>query len=225
MHYRFLTYCALASLAALAACDDEGEITSPNNTATVRFVNATGNSNISIAQNGTIGTGNSALGFGGGSSSLTVNTSSPSLAFTNSGTGTAINGFTPSFTSGGNYTVVAYTDASGNTQFATLNNAFSPASGQAGLRVFNASSGSGNVGLNSNGTALNSGSTTAFGTSGQFFSTAAGTSAYTFNTGTGTTTIANAGNQTLNAGQNPTAIIGPAATGATAMRAFFTTGC
>lgn len=225
MVYRKLTLCALVSLAFLAACDDDEGISSPNSTATVRFVNATGNSNISIAQNGSVGTGNSALGFGSGSSCLTVNTANPGLSFTNSGTSTAINGFTPSFTSGGNYTVVAYTDASGNTQFTTLNNAYTPSSGQAGLRVFNASSGSGNVVLNSGGSALNNGSTTAFGNSGAFFSTAAGTSAYTFNTGTGSSTIANAGSQTLTAGQNSTAIIGPASTGSTTMRAFFTTGC
>jgi hypothetical protein len=225
MQFRLLTLCALASAVLIAGCDDEDDISSPNTTATVRFVNATGNSNISVAQNGTVGTGNSALGFGSGSSCMTVNSGTPNLTFTNSSTGASISGFTPNFSSNGNYTVVAYTDASGNTQFTTLNNSFTASSGQSGLRVFNAASGSGNVVLNGNGSALNGGSTTAFGNAGSFFSTPAGTSTYTFNTGTGTSTIATAGSQTLNAGQNSTAIIGPAATGSTTMRAFFSTGC
>lgn len=225
MQYRILACCALMSLSLFAACGEDDDITTPGSTATVRFVNATGNTGISAANNGTVGTGNSALAFGSGSSCMTVNASNPSLTFTNSSTGASITGFTPSFASNGNYTVVAYTDASGNTQFATLNNAFTPATGQAGLRVFNAASGSGNIVLNGNGTALNSGSTTAFGTSGAFFSTPIASSAYTFNTGTGTTTIGNAGTMSLTAGQNSTVILGPAATGTTAMRAFVTTGC
>jgi hypothetical protein len=157
---------------------------------------------------------------------MTVNTASPNLTFTNSTTGASITGFTSNFASNGNYTVVAYTDASGNTQFTTLDNAFTPTSLQSGLRVFNAASGSGNVVLNAAGTPLNGGATTAFPNAGAFFSTPAGTSTYTFNTGTGTSTIATVpGNVTLTAGQNSTAILGPAATGTTTRRAFFTTGC
>lgn len=226
MQYRSLVAVALLSLAALGACDNnDDDITGTNNNATVRFVNATGNSNISFANNGSIGTGNSALGFGGGSSCVSVNAGNPNLSFTNSTTGANISGFSPNFAANGNYTVVAYTDANGNTQFTTLNNAYTPTSGQAGLRVFNAASGSGNVVLNGNGSALNGGSFTTFGNASSFFSTPAGTSAYTFNTGTGTTTIGNAGNFTMNAGQNTTAIIGPSATGSSTYRTFFTTGC
>jgi hypothetical protein len=226
MRNRTLTFCALMSLAFFAACDDNETVTSLGTTATVRFVNATGNTNISVANDGTVGAGNSALAFGSGSSCMTVNSTNPNLTFTNSGTGVPITGFTPSFASNGNYTVVAYTDASGNTQFATLNNAFTPTTGQSGLRAFNAASGSGNVVLNAAGTPLNGGATTAFPTAGAFFSTPAGTSTYTFNTGTGTTTLATVpGNVTLTAGQNSTAVLGPAATGTTTRRAFFTTGC
>jgi len=226
MYYRSLALCALASAALLAACgDDDDDVTGVNNsTATVRFVNAT-NTNISVANGGTVGAGNSALAFGASSTCMTLNTSSPNLTFTNSGTNSAISGFTPSFTSGGNYTVVAYTDASGNTQFATLSNAFTPTTGQAGLRVFNAASGSGNIVLNGGSGALNSGATTAFGTSGTFFSVPAGSSTLSFNTGTGTSTLASTGSVTLTAGQNSTVVLGPAATGSTTRRAFVTTGC
>jgi hypothetical protein len=227
MHFRSLALCALASAALVAACgDDDEDVTGVNNnsTATVRFVNAT-NTNISVANSGTVGTGNSALAFGINSSCMTVNTTSPSLSFTNSGTGAAVTGFTPSFATGGNYTVVAYTDASGNTQFATLNNSFTPTTGQAGIRVFNAASGSGNIVLNGTTGALNGGATTSFGNTGTFFSTPSGSSTLTFNTGAGTSTLASTGSVSLTAGQNSTVILGPAAAGSTSRRAFVSTGC
>lgn len=227
MLYRSLALCALASVVVVAACgDDNNNVTgTTNSTATVRFVNATGNTNISVANNGTVATGNSALGFGSSSSCMTVNTSSPSLTFTNSGTSAAISGFTPNFANNGNYTIVAYTDASGNTQFATLDNTFTATTGQAGVRVFNGASGSGNIVLNGTNGVLNGGASTAFGNSGPFFSTPSGSSTFSFNTGTGTTSLASTGNVTLTAGQNSTVVLGPAATGSTARRAFVVTGC
>jgi hypothetical protein len=172
-----------------------------------------------------VGAGNSGLGFGSGSTCLTVNSASPSLTFTNSATGAGITGFTPNLASGGNYTVVAYTGANGTTQFATLSNSFTPTSGLSGLRVFNAASGSGNVVLLSNGAVLNSGATTSFGNSGTFFSTPAGAQTFTFNTGTGTSVFGSTGSVTLVPGQNSTVILGPAATGSTALRSFVSTGC
>lgn len=229
MFYRSLALCALASVVVVAACgsdDNENNVTgTTNSTATVRFVNATGNTNISVANNGTIGTGNSALGFGSSSTCMTVNTSSPNLTFTNSGTSAAIPGFTSTLAKNGNYTVIAYTDASGNTQFATLDNTFSAATGQAAVRVFNAASGSGNIVLNGTSGVLNAGASTAFGNSGAFFSTPSGSSTFSFNTGTGTTTLASTGAVTLTAGQNSTVVLGPAASGSTTRRAFVVTGC
>src|SRR4051812_39299876 len=135
---------ALLPLLALAACDDDdddltGVGTSP---ATVRFINAT-NSNIDVSNAGTVGTGNSNLGFGSNSSCMTVNTSGTSgtgLQFNTAGTTTAIPGFTQSLSTGGNYTVIAYPSSTG-TQFATINNSgFTANTGQAGLRIFNAAS-------------------------------------------------------------------------------------
>src|SRR4051812_31994603 len=118
MLHRSLSLVAFASLALLAACGEDDDIVTPSNTATVRFVNAT-NTNTTVANNGTVGTGNSALGFGSGSSCMSVDATNPNLAFTNSTTNGTISGFTPSFTNGGNYTVVAYTGANGTTQFTT----------------------------------------------------------------------------------------------------------
>jgi hypothetical protein len=226
MKYGSLTLCALASAAMLAACGDEvDDITLPTTTnATVRFVNAT-NTSTTVANNGAVATGNSTLGFGSGSSCMTVKAASPNLTFTNSGTNSGITGFTPNFQANGNYTVVAYTGANGTTQFATLDNTYTPTAGQAGLRVFNAASGSGNVVLLGNGTALNSGTATTFGNSGSFFSVPAGSQTLTFNTGTGTSTIANLGSVSFTAGQNTTVVLGPASTGTAPLRAFTTSGC
>jgi hypothetical protein len=229
MNTRILSLVLVTPIVLATACgddiNDDNTVTGTTNTATVRFVNATGNSNLSVANNGVVATGNGNLAFGAGSSCMVVNTTSPNLTFTNATTGATISGFTPVFTSGGNNTVVAFTDANGNTQFATLDNTFTPTSGSAGLRIFNAANGSGSVVVNGNGTALGTGSGVAFGTNGSFFSVPAGTQTITFNTGTGTNTIANVGSMTFTAGQNQTLILAPAATGSTTLRTFTTNGC
>lgn len=228
MMFRSLSALALGSLVAVGACsnDSDNDVTGVGSNATVGFVNATGNSNISVADNGTVATGNGNLAFGGNSSCMAVNPNGNALSFTNASTNAAINGFTPSFTSGGHYTVVAYTDAQGNTQFATLNNAFTPASGSAGVRVFNAASGSGSVFALGNGTTLGTSTTgVGFGTSGDFFSVPAGSQGITFNTGTGTSTLANGGTMNFAAGQNYTLILGPASADSTGLRTFLVSGC
>jgi hypothetical protein len=226
MRYRSILFCALASVALLGACGEDDDFTGigDSHAATIRFANAT-NSNITIAEDGDVAAGNSALGFGAGSSCMRVNAADPQLTFTNSTTGQAITTFTPALAENGNYTIIAYTDASGNTQFATLNNGFTPVVGQGGLRVFNAASGSGNVVLNANGSALNGGATTSFPNAGAFFSTPTTATVYTFNTGAGTTSIAATASTGLNANRNATVVLGPAATGSTALRAFVTPAC
>jgi hypothetical protein len=177
-----------------------------------------------VSNAGAVATGNSGLGFAGSSTCMNVSTTGTGLGFTNSSTGAAINGFTPTFTNGGNYIVVAYTDAAGNTQYTTINNNYTPVSGQAGLMIFNAASGSGNVVGMSNGSNLNGGLTSSFGTPGVFFSVPTGAQSFTFNTGAGTTPFAGtSGNFT--AGQNNVLILGPAASGSTDLRSFVATGC
>jgi hypothetical protein len=230
MFQRSRAIAALLPLLILAgACDDnDDDVTGigNNNTATVRFINAT-NTNIDVSNGGTVGTGNSNLGFGVSSSCMTVNTSGTDLQFRTAGTTTAISGFTPNFTTGGNYTVIAYpgTGTTG-TQFVTFNNAgFTPNTGQAGLRIVNAASGTGSLVALGNGTAMGGGTGVPFGTAGSFMSVNAGTQAVTFNTGTGTSTVANAGNLTFTAGQNYTLVVAPATTGSAALRTFLVTGC
>jgi len=217
---------ALLPLLILAgACDNNNDnVTGVGSTATVRFINATG-TNIDVSNGGTIATGNGNLAFGTSSTCMTVNTTGTGLGFNQAGTSTAIPGFTQNFTANGNYTVVAYPSSTG-TQFLTINNTGStPNAGQAGLRIVNATSGSGNLVALGNGTALGTGTGVGFGTSGTFMNVNAGSQAITFNTGTGTATVANAGNVTFTAGQNYTIIVAPPATGSTTLRTFVVTGC
>jgi hypothetical protein len=231
MQVRTLKLAALLPVLALAACDTNNTTGtgSNNNNATVRFINATTTS-LDIASSGTVTSGNGALGFGNSSSCMTVDATSSNLAVRQTGTSTALSGFTPSFQAGGNYTVVAYTGAGGATQFATVSNAFTPSSGQGGLRVFNA----GVVGSNYDiyvtapGAAL--GTTSAnnigFGAGSSFFNVNAGTSQQVRITNAGSQSVAlDVGNQTFTAGQNATLIIAPPAPGSTTLRSFIVAGC
>lgn len=224
MLQRSLALLVLVPLIA-TACGDKIELTGtgPSNT-TVRFINAT-STNIDVSTGGTVGTGNNNIGFGNSSSCMTVNASQPGIVFNQAGTSTAIAGFTPSFTAGGNFSVIAFQNGT-TTQFVTIDNAgFTPTTGQAGLRIFNAASGSGNLVVLANGTALGTGTGVSFGTAGAFTNVAAGLQAITFNTGAGTTTVANAGTLNFTAGQNYTLIVAPAATGSTTLRTFLVSGC
>jgi hypothetical protein len=225
---RSLTVLALVPLSLLAACDDDDDINSvtPSN-ATVRFANATG-SNIDVSNAGSVGA-NGNIGFGSNSSGMSVNTSGASgsgLGFNQAGTSTSIPGFTQNFMSNGNYTVIAYPGSTGTTQFLTVDNgSFTPNSGQAGLRIVNAASGSGNIVGLGNGTAFGNGTGVGFGTAGSFMNVNGGSQAVTFNTGTGTSTVANAGNLNFTAGQNHTLVVAPAASGSTTLRTFVVNGC
>jgi len=121
--------------------------------------------------------------------------------------------------------VIAYPSSTG-TQFITVSNSgFTPTTGQAGLRVFNAAATSGNLVALGNGTALGTGTGVSYGNAGSFMSVPAGSQAVTFNTGTGTTTAANAGTLNFTAGQNYTLVVAPAATGSNTLRTFLVPGC
>ena len=224
MMYRSLAFAALVPLVALAACGDDDDTTGLTSTATVRFINAT-NTTIDVTNSGIVSTGNGNLAFGANSTCMTVSTTGTGLIFTQAGTTTAITGFTPSFNANGNFTVIAYTTSTG-TAFVTLDNSgFTPTTGQAGLRVFNAASGSGSIVAVSGTTVLGTGTGVPFGTGGGFISVPSGSTPIAFNTGAGTATVANAGTLNLTAGQNYTLIVAPAAAGSTALRTFLVTGC
>jgi len=124
--------------------------------------------------------------------------------------------------------VVAYPGTGGTTQFATLSNTYTPTSGNAGLRVFNAANaGSFDTYVTTPGGAMTTANATAtaFGGNSAFFSVPASSQQVRF-TNAGTQTVGlDAGNNTFVAGQNSTIVLAPAATGTTTLRSFYSGGC
>jgi hypothetical protein len=196
--------------------------------ATIRLINATGTA-LDLLQNGAAVTGGSNIAFGASSSCSSVPVASSALTIAQNGSTTPLPGFTPTLTAGTSTSVVAYTNSTGGVSFATLGNAYTPTSGQAGFRVFNATSAA--TGFDAFVTALNAvlGTATATnvlaGTPSSFTSVPAGAQQIRL-TATGVTTVAlDLGPQTLTAGQNYTLVIAPPAAGSTAPRAFLVVDC
>ena len=149
---RVLGAALLATTVVLAACsDDDDDPTGTNNTATVRFVNASGQ-NLDIGTNGSFQSANSNLAFGGSSQCLSVNPSSSGLTFRRNGQATT---FTPSgfnasdLQAGGTYTVVLNNGSTSGSYAATrFNDNYQGATSTAGgVRVINGMSGSTNYSL------------------------------------------------------------------------------
>jgi hypothetical protein len=138
---RFTRPLAVLAAAFLAACGDT-IVVNPDGTpvtsgaATVRFVNATGLT-FDLLMNGIVPAGNGSLGFGGTTGCLSVTAAAPNLAVRVSGTTNAIQSFTPAFSAGRSYLIVAVTGANNLPAFLTLEGTFTPQTGQAGLRVAN----------------------------------------------------------------------------------------
>jgi hypothetical protein len=160
-----------------------------------------------------------------------LNAVQPDFEVRQAGTSNALSAstYTPTFTGGNNYIVVAYPGFSGSAQYATISTSVAPAAGQAGLRVVNLAAGSGafDVFVSAPGAALGTSSATGigFGTTSGLISVTPGSQLIRL-TNTGTQTVAiNAGNQTFTAGQTGVLVIAPPATGTTALRSFFVTGC
>jgi hypothetical protein len=204
----FRSRCLLAagSLAFVAACGDKAEfgvILAPVAATTVRFVNAT-NLSIGISNGGLVVSPNTGLGFGLTTTCLTLNAAN-ALAFTNAGTGATL-AFNPAFSGGGSFTVIAFTDATGATKFAVLNNNFNASSGQSAVRIFNAASGQALLTFANNGTTL--GSNIAFGTASDFVAVASGADDITF-LGTGGSLILDPGSINLSPQTSTTIVIAP----------------
>jgi len=222
MQYRSLLFAAVIPVLGLAAC---GNNTSPSDTATVRFINAT-TSNIDVSDAGTVASANRNLAFGGSSTCLDVNTTAASLAFSDATTAASIPGFTQGFMAGGNYTVVAYPGAATTgTQFLTVDNRFTPSNGQAGIQIVNAASGTGALIGSANGTTLGTGAGIEFGTGSGVLPISSGAQTITFNTGPGTSPVVSTAALNLAAGQNYTLIIAPPASGSTTLRTFLVPDC
>src|SRR4051812_2801276 len=105
--------------------------------ANIRLANATGSA-LDFVQGTTALTGGSNLAFGTSSACESVNATTPNLSIRTTGTTTALPGFAPVLSAGTSYTVVAYPSGA-NVAFLTLSNTFTPAAGQAGLRIVNGS--------------------------------------------------------------------------------------
>ena len=228
MHYRILATALVATSVALAACGED-DVTGVGDSATVRFVNATSTS-LDIAEGSTVATGNGALSFATASNCMSVNAASSNLAVRLTGTSAPLATFTPAFQSGGNYTVIAYAGAGASLQFATVSNAYTPATGQGGLRVFNAV-GAGTsydvyVGVPGASTVTAGANNIGFGTGSSYFNVAANVAQQVRITTAGTQTVVlDVGTRNFIAGQNVTLVVAPPATGSATPRAFYMTAC
>lgn len=197
--------------------------------ATVRLANSTAVS-LDFLQGTTALSGGSNLAFGASSACSSVNAATPNLNVVQTGTTTPLPGFTPTLEVGKSYSVIAYPNAASVIQFATLPNLFTPVAGQAGLRVFNATTiaAAFDVFVTAPGATLTTPTVANVlsGASSAFVSVPAGGSQIRL-TAVGTTTpvLLDFGTQTFTAGQNVTLVIAPPAAGQTAPRAFLVVGC
>lgn len=223
---------ALLFTAALAACDTQATSTgyaAGGASAAVRVANAT-TASFDVASSGLVAPGNGGIVFGAASTCTATDAGAPDLTVRVSGTGTALAGFSPAFAAANRYIVIAYANGSGPTQFTTLaTSAFTPVSGQAGLKVVDAAPGTGifDVYVTPAGAALDSVRATnlSFGGNTNFFNVVAGTVQLRLTTGGTQTVVFTAGNESLSAGRNYVLVIGPPTTGTSALRSFLVAGC
>jgi len=229
MQLRTLALALIASSVTLASCGSD-DVTGTNaNNATVQFINATAVS-LDVAQGGSVATGNGALSYGTTSLCVVTDASSSNLAVRETGTSTALAGFTPAFQPGGNYSVIAYPGAPGEILFGTVSNAFTASAGQGGLRVFNAAAAGTSYDIYVSAPGASSATAGAnnvgYGSGSSYFNVAAGTAQQVRITNAGTQAVVlDVGNRTFTPGQNVTLVITPPVTGSPAPRSFYVTGC
>ena len=227
---------ALASVSVITACsdDDDDPIGTGNDNTTVRFFNATsGGLSLDIAENGTVGTGNSNIGFGLASSCTRVSNTNPQLAVRTANSTTSLAGFAPAFAAGGTYTVLV-TGTQASPVFTTLNDQFTtPTTGNAAVRIVNATT-SATAGTGSWDIYVNPGATvgtpnaTAIGrTNASTYLTVPAGQANTIRlTNTGQTTAQlNIAVPSLTSGTVSTIVVADAATGTTTLRTFTLPAC
>jgi hypothetical protein len=147
MRARFIAAILLSSSVGMAGCSSDNVLGlgvaggngdgDGTGTATVRVANAT-DATIDVARgNGAAGAGNAALVFGAASTCIATTAASPDVVVRAAGSAGSLASLTAPLLVGRSYTVVAYTDALNATQLVTVQNDFTPASGQAGLVVVN----------------------------------------------------------------------------------------
>lgn len=219
----------LALALLVGACEEDEDLTGPNTTANVRFVNAISgvNGNLALTANGTIV--GSPLAFGAMNTTCsTVNAGNATLAFGTANTGgtgisgTALSTQTQNFTAGGNYTIVA-TGTATNPSFVVLNNnsfTGTVATGQTAVRFVNlvpTLSGGATSTLDvftGTGTGTQQANDVTFGTTSNFVQIPSGSTTLTFRDAAGNTVFTNTGTGlNLATGSINTVAILPNATG------------
>jgi hypothetical protein len=214
----FRSFCALAlCCVTLAACGTGSGILAvagSGNAATMRFVNATATP-LDLATGGSVTTSNANIAPGAGVGCFSVlDPTIPGLAVRQAGTTVDLSGFTPVFSSGGRYTVVAFPGPSGFVQFINIPNASIPIIGRSSLRVLQASSGLGQVDVYVTAPGATLGtpriSGVVFGSSTGSFDVAAGPNQVRLTNAATTTVVFDAGTQELEAGKSYTLIISSA---------------
>ena len=228
---------ALATAAALSACSDDNNDTptgTDTNNTTVRFFNATTSSlSLDIAQNSTVGTGNSNITLGKSSDCKRVSATNPQLAVRAAGSTTSLTGFSPAFTAGGTYTVLV-TGTQASPIFTTLNDQFvAPSAGNAGVRIVNATTsattGAGNWDIYVNpGATLGTPNATAIGrnAASTYLTVPAGKANTIRLTNAGqTTTLRDIAVPSLTTGTVTTIVVTDAAAGSTQLQTFTLPAC
>jgi hypothetical protein len=232
MRFRTLSAALLVPALALAACNSDNStgIIDTSKNATVQFINAS-NTSLDIATNGTVANGGGALSYGIASNCMSVDATNSGLTVRATGTSTPLTGFTPAFTAGGNYTVIAYPGTAGATQFVTVSNAFTPTTGQAGLRVVNVGAVGSNydVYVTAPGAQLgtSSANNVGVGTGSSYFNVSATSAQHIAVTNAGSQTVVlDFGNSnTFTAGKKSTLVITAPAPGSSSPRGFIIGGC
>ena len=234
MRFRTLSAALLVPTLALslAACgsDNSTGLASTSNNATVQFINAS-NQSLDIATNGSVATGGGALSYGIASNCMSVDATNSGLTVRATGTSTPLTGFTPAFTAGGDYSVIAYPGTAGATQFVTVSNAFTPAAGQAGLRVVNVGAVGSNYDVYVTAPGAPLGTSNAnnigVGTGSSYFNVSAATAQEirVTNAGSQTLVLTFGSSNTFTAGKKSTLVITAPAPGTTSPRGFIVGGC
>jgi hypothetical protein len=231
---RILGATLLATSVFLGACgdDDDDEPTGNNGpTATVRFVNTSGQA-IDVGLNGTFAAGNSDLAFGEGSSCMAISPSTGTLSFRQNGQTST---FTPAgfnlsgIQAGKTYTVVL-SGAPGAYTAQTFEDTYTGASAsQGGVRVINATGTTYGLYVGPSGTRPTTATNATFasGTASAFVPVNTGQGQVWFTTGTGNN-ITNAFTSsafTVSGNAYQTLVVAPAATTGGDLRSFAVNSC
>lgn len=241
MRARLLVATLLSTSATIAACSSDnvlglgvaggnGNVDSTN-VATVRVANATDVSLDVARGNAAASAENAALIFGASSGCIATGATSPDVVVRASGSVTSLASLTTPLLAGGSYTVVAYTDALNAMQLLSVENSFTPASGQAGLAVVNATLGVAyDVYVTTPGASLEDATPTVAavgpGLRSAFVNVAATTPQQVRIAQNGAAIAdLDLGNVTFVSGQNTTLVIAQPVGQSLAVRAFLVTGC